>query len=60
MPAHGPNRTPSATPWRVNTRPGGDFAVQRFVGGRTVRWGIYADRQIADDTARTLNAQLSR
>jgi hypothetical protein len=28
-------------PYRISKRPCGDFAIQRFLDGRIVRWGLY-------------------
>ncbi len=42
--------------WRVFARPAGDYAVQRFIGGRTVRWGVYATKAEAEDMAKAANA----
>jgi hypothetical protein len=42
--------------YRVNLRPCGDFAVQRFINGRIQRWGVYAFRETAVAQARLANA----
>ena len=46
---------PKVTLYRINTRPCGDFVVQRFAGGRIQRWGTYPTREEADRDLRLAN-----
>jgi hypothetical protein len=45
-------------PFRINARACGDFAVQRFVAGRIVRWGVYPSREEAQKHLRAANQAL--
>ena len=56
MPTTNPNKPDQVPPYKVTPRPGGDFAVQRFIGGRIQRWGVYAERAQARTEARFANA----
>lgn len=40
--------------WYITQRPAGDFAVQKVVAGRIVRWGVYRTREQAEWQLRVL------
>lgn len=44
--------------WRVYARPGGDFAVDRLVGDRKQRYGLYLTREKAELIARHANLSM--
>lgn len=46
------------TIFRINLRPCGDYAVQRFDGVRIIRWGIYLTEGEAKTQQRLANAGL--
>lgn len=53
------NTTPRRTPFRVNRRPAGDYAVQKFEGGRIIRWGVYPTEPHAQLQAQIANQYFS-
>ncbi len=51
-----PKKPSPEIPYRAHPRPGGDFAVDRFVPGRGIqRWGIYPTPERAEAAARIAN-----
>lgn len=48
--------TTNPVPFRMWKRPGGDWAIERFEGGRIVRWGLYPTRTEAEAELAIANA----